>query len=420
MANRRMFSLDIVASDAFLDMPASSRELYFQLGMYADDDGFVNPKKIMRMTGASDDDLKVLLTKRFVLAFQSGVIVIKHWLIHNSIKSERHKETRYVEEKSQLRIKENKAYTDDLSQGRLLPILSENKGIRKVNLEENYRQKAEEESSLPYSFNYKIRYAFIGKKCPICGNEMRESPIDKLDYDSKRSPLPSIQHNIPLSLGGKHELGNISVVCKSCNTSIQDKETGELNAKEVIEVWESIQSKADHKRITSGSQTDPQDRLGKDRLGKDNLFEFSNPKETETYQKNDRWLKEMTTEGEFQKSIYNYSESGPFDWRYLINHGKGLNPVRYVLALYWKRKQEFTRLREDFGSSYSFSVRDLAKMALKRDWRVAKEIASCMTFEQFKKLIDIADERAWDDKQNKYKWEWQLSTLMKDIEKLNG
>ncbi len=107
-----MFSLDIVASDAFLDMSTSTRELYFQLCMYADDDGFVNPKKIMRMVGASGDDLKVLLVKRFLLTFETGVVVIKHWLIHNLIRTDRYKETMYLEEKKSLKIKENKAYTD--------------------------------------------------------------------------------------------------------------------------------------------------------------------------------------------------------------------------------------------------------------------------------------------------------------------
>lgn len=91
-----MFSPDIVDSDAFLDMPTSSQLLYFHLGMRADDDGFVNPKKIMRMVGANGDDLKVLLTKRFLLPFESGVVVIKHWLIHNLIRKDRYKETMYV------------------------------------------------------------------------------------------------------------------------------------------------------------------------------------------------------------------------------------------------------------------------------------------------------------------------------------
>lgn len=109
---RRMFSTDIVGSDAFLEMPISSRELYFQLNMYADDDGFVNPKKIMRIVGASDDDLKILLVKRFALTFENGVVVIKHWLIHNMIRKDRYTETKYIDQKNTLVIKDNKAYTE--------------------------------------------------------------------------------------------------------------------------------------------------------------------------------------------------------------------------------------------------------------------------------------------------------------------
>jgi len=112
MANRRMFSLDIVASDAFLEMPTSSRELYFHLGMYADDDGFVSPKKIMRMVGATEDDLKILLAKRFLIVFENGVVVIKHWKMNNYIKNDRYKETVYVEEKKALITKDNGSYTE--------------------------------------------------------------------------------------------------------------------------------------------------------------------------------------------------------------------------------------------------------------------------------------------------------------------
>ncbi len=102
-----MFSPDIVGSDAFLDMPASSQALYFHLGMYADDDGFVNPKRIMRMCGVSDDDLKVLVGKRFVLPFENGVVVIKHWRINNLVRKDWYKETQYVEQKSQLKVTES-------------------------------------------------------------------------------------------------------------------------------------------------------------------------------------------------------------------------------------------------------------------------------------------------------------------------
>src|SRR3990167_8414173 len=109
MAQRRMFSPDIVCSDAFFEMPNSSRELYFQLGMKADDDGFVNPRGIMRLTGASEDDLKMLFHKRFALPFQSGVIVIKHWKINNLVRKDWYKPTLHQEEKKLLETKENGA-----------------------------------------------------------------------------------------------------------------------------------------------------------------------------------------------------------------------------------------------------------------------------------------------------------------------
>ena len=113
MAERRMFAKTIVTSDAFLDMPASTRCLYFMLGMVADDDGFVNnPKSIMRQAGATADDLNLLISKRFILTFQSGVVVIKHWCIHNTIQKDRYKETKYLEEKSTLMLDGNKAYTE--------------------------------------------------------------------------------------------------------------------------------------------------------------------------------------------------------------------------------------------------------------------------------------------------------------------
>lgn len=113
MAERRMFAKTIIDSDAFLDMPLSTHALYFHLSMRADDDGFINnPKKIQRMIGATDDDLKVLIAKRFILTFESGVIVIKHWKIHNYIRNDRYKPTLYQKEMAQLREKENKAYTD--------------------------------------------------------------------------------------------------------------------------------------------------------------------------------------------------------------------------------------------------------------------------------------------------------------------
>lgn len=107
-----MFAKTIVLSDAFLDMPLSARCLYFTLGMLADDDGFINsPRSIMRQCGASDDDMRILLARKFVIAFESGVIVIKHWRINNYLRNDRYKETVYTEEYKQLTTEKNGAYT---------------------------------------------------------------------------------------------------------------------------------------------------------------------------------------------------------------------------------------------------------------------------------------------------------------------
>lgn len=126
MAERRMFAKTIIDSDAFLDMPTSARLLYFDLGMRADDDGFINaPKKIMRMTGSSDDDMRLLIAKKFVIPFENGVVVIKHWKIHNYIRTDRYVETKYKEQKALLTLDENNAYTLDTT---CLPV-----GIPSVN-----------------------------------------------------------------------------------------------------------------------------------------------------------------------------------------------------------------------------------------------------------------------------------------------
>ena len=106
-----MFAKTIVLSDAFLDMPLSARCLYFTLGMLADDDGFINsPRSIMRQCGASDDDMRILLARKFVLAFESGIIVIKHWRINNYLQKDRYNETKYLDEKKQLEIDKNGSY----------------------------------------------------------------------------------------------------------------------------------------------------------------------------------------------------------------------------------------------------------------------------------------------------------------------
>ena len=121
MAEKRMFAKTIIDSDTFMDMPLSTQALYFHLSMRADDDGFINnPKKIQRMIGASEDDLKVLIVKRYILPFDSGVVVIKHWKIHNAIKKDRYKPTLFIEEKSSLDVKDNGEYMERSTTGATL------------------------------------------------------------------------------------------------------------------------------------------------------------------------------------------------------------------------------------------------------------------------------------------------------------
>lgn len=112
MAEKRMFTKKITESDAFLDMPLSSQCLYFHLNMNADDDGFVNnPKRIQKLIGASEDDLKLLISKAFLLVFESGVVVVKHFRMHNTLQNDRYHPTDYQEEYQMLGLKNNKAYT---------------------------------------------------------------------------------------------------------------------------------------------------------------------------------------------------------------------------------------------------------------------------------------------------------------------
>jgi len=114
MAERRMFSKSIVDSDKFLDMPSSAQNLYFHLGMRADDEGFVNnPKKIQKIIGASDDDVKILLAKKYLILFESGVIVVTHWKIHNYIQKDRFKPTNAISEKALISLDTSNVYTLD-------------------------------------------------------------------------------------------------------------------------------------------------------------------------------------------------------------------------------------------------------------------------------------------------------------------
>lgn len=119
MAKRRMFNVSIIEDDVFMDMPLSSQALYIHLCMNADDDGFVSPKRVLRMTGATQDDLKILVAKRYILIFDSGVAVVKHWHQNNTIRKDRSIPTTYQAEIKQLTFNEWGAYTEKKNVSRL-------------------------------------------------------------------------------------------------------------------------------------------------------------------------------------------------------------------------------------------------------------------------------------------------------------
>lgn len=167
MADKRMFSNKVIGSDSFLEMPDSTQNLYFHLSMYADDDGFVDkPKSIMRMTGKKEDDLKILIAKSFVIPFDSGVIVIKHWRLNNYIQKDRYKPTIYTEEKAQLIENENKEYD--------FCIQDVSKTDTQIRLDKNRLDSYSQQ---------------VDKNCTNEGNDFISQ--DKVDNESQTSPLDS-------------------------------------------------------------------------------------------------------------------------------------------------------------------------------------------------------------------------------------
>ena len=185
MAERRMFAKTIVFSDAFIDMPFSARSLYVALGMIADDDGFVNnPKSVARQIEATSEDLDLLIEKRFVLAFDSGVIAIKHWKIHNYIPKDRYKETKYIEEKSTLMLDEKGAYTECIQD------------VYKMDTQERLEEdRLGEDNSFTHSVaheeensfddpEYRRRYlGGIGKNVVFLSDEQMSDLLDKLSIE---------------------------------------------------------------------------------------------------------------------------------------------------------------------------------------------------------------------------------------------
>lgn len=262
MAQKRMFDKSVIDSDNFLEMPLTTQALYFHLNMRADDDGFVdNWKTIMKIVGAKEDDIRVLISRQFIIPFESGVIVIRHWKINNYLQKDRKKNTRHIPEIQQLKEVNGEYFL--LEDDEISNILLLEEDTKEIPEWQKKRDEAYKNSSLPYSFLYKIRNAFNGMECPLCKNIMTTSGHKKY--------IPTIQHLIPISKGGKHELDNIAIICFSCNSSIRDKEINEkLNNELVIKKWNLILNNDKYlSRLTSGS-------IDKNSIDKNSIEENNN------------------------------------------------------------------------------------------------------------------------------------------------
>lgn len=153
-----MFAKAVVRSDNFLDMPQTTQNLYFHFGVEADDDGFVsNPRRLMRMLGNGDDDLRVLIAKGFVINFDSGVIVVKHWKVNNYIQSDRYKSTQNTAEKALLRMDKGNVYTLDTDCIHHVSMLDAQTRLDKTSLVKTTT--TEDEELLSLFFTYKMKDA---------------------------------------------------------------------------------------------------------------------------------------------------------------------------------------------------------------------------------------------------------------------
>lgn len=205
-----MVSKHIFDTDAFMDMPLSTQALYMHLLIRADDDGFVsNPKKISRMIGAQDDDMRVLITKRFIIPFESGVCVIKHWRIHNYIQKDRYNPTTYDEEMALLKVKDNGVYTMDTECIHDVSSLETQVRLGKVRLGKD--SKETQESVLRFGEDQKVK---LTKKdydnlLTELGKETTESLIIELDqYISSKGKDPYKNHKATIKSWNRRKHGD--------------------------------------------------------------------------------------------------------------------------------------------------------------------------------------------------------------------
>lgn len=151
MAQRRMLSKQITETDMFMDMPLSAQALYLHLIMNADDDGFIgNAKTILRMVGGSNDDLKLLIAKQFIITFDDGITVIRDWRIHNYIQKDRYHKTIYGNHLSELSTDSNGSYSKENACIQDVSKMDTQVRLGKVRLGKNSKPLSSKPDPIPY------------------------------------------------------------------------------------------------------------------------------------------------------------------------------------------------------------------------------------------------------------------------------
>ena len=248
MAEKRMFSNKVIETDAFLDMPDSTQNLYFHLSMNADDDGFVaKPKSIMRMTGKKEDDMRLLITKSFIIPFESGVIVIKHWRINNYLRADRYKETIYQEEKQRLSLNAKGEYELGIPVG--IPVVDPNKSISNSNTNNSiYNNTSNEEKGMGKETKHKfgeyqnvlLKDSEFEKLKQEYGEEKTVKAITFLDEYIEMKGYKAKSHNLAL----RKWVFNAVKEQEQRERRTQDKEPKKDKAIDILqELWEEADKK---------------------------------------------------------------------------------------------------------------------------------------------------------------------------------
>lgn len=191
MAERRMFAKTVVLSDAFLDMPFSTRCLYFSFGMVADDDGFINnPKSILRMCGASKEDMDNLIAEKYIIPFKSGVIAIRAWRTNNYLQKDRCNPTSCTEEMKMLSVSDSGFYVE-------LTCGSESEEQPDCYVESTcgsgvYTQKSEKENSV-YTQKSESDIPVYTQKSEKCDSVYTQDRLgkDRMGQDNKEQNAPT-------------------------------------------------------------------------------------------------------------------------------------------------------------------------------------------------------------------------------------